>query len=458
MASPVQEGQTVSLRVDSLAYGGEGVGRVERFPVFVPYTAPGDLAEVRLTRVHKRFARGEVVRLLEPGPGRVEPFCPRYGTCGGCQWQHLAYEVQVQAKTQLVRDALTRIGGLSSVPVRDTISAPEHHSYRNKVEVALAPAPAGWHLGYHRRGSPEVVDVETCPLLKPRLNELLSAVRETLREFAYPPYDVRTSAGLVREFSLRCNQAEEEATLLFITGRREVPHKRPFFTALRERCPFLVGFAHHARTRASQKPQGRPVGALEGRPLREQFGEVTLEISPASFFQVNVPQLENLWRTLRLCLLLGEGDTIVDAYAGVGTFALRLAPEVEQVIAVEVYRPAAQDARHNARRNGCENVTVERGAAEEILPRLAAEGLRAAVVLLDPPRSGCQERVLRASVSLGPHTLVYLSCDPTTLARDLRRLAALDYLPALIQPFDFFPQTYHVETLVVLKPARLTQD
>jgi 23S rRNA (uracil1939-C5)-methyltransferase len=459
------------------------VGRVESFPLFVPDTAPGDVVDVRVTETQARFGRAEVTQIVTPAPDRATPACPYFGTCGGCHWQHLSPAAQLAAKTSMVREALEHLGHLSNPPVRPCYPSPEVWHYRHKADFAVAPAEEGFHLGFHGRTPYEIVDIASCPLLHPTLNQLLAAFRELLTEWSAPPgdplpgrgtarhpfptfrnpkseirnpkweappYDLRTGRGLVRGVSLRVAAGTGEATALLITGRREFPGKREFVARWRERCPALVGVAHHARTRASQSPTGRAVGEILGRPLWERIEDLYFQVSPTSFFQVNPALIPPLWETMEEGLCLTGREVVLDAYSGVGTLALRLARSARQVLGIEQDAGAVRDARASARRNNIYPFEALREPAETALPRLAADGQACAALVLDPPRRGCDPRVLRAALALRPPRIVYVSCDPATLARDLRTLTEGGYTLQFVQPFDFFPQTYHVECVAAL--------
>jgi 23S rRNA (uracil1939-C5)-methyltransferase len=510
MACPLTPGQVGHLTIESLAFGGEGVGRVESFPLFVPDTAPGDVMDVRVTEAQARFGRAEVVQIVTPAPDRTTPACPYFGTCGGCHWQHLSPTAQRAAKTSIVRETLEHLGHLSNPPVRPCYPSPEVWHYRHKADFAVAPAEEGFHLGFHGRDPREVVDIASCPLLHPTLNQLLAAFRELLTEWNVlpddprrpevcatsatgsgnpksairnrgregeggggkrreeergsrnpqsairnpqweaPPYDPRIGRGLVRGVSLRVAAGTGEATALLVTGRREFPGKREFVARWRERCPALVGVAHHARTRASQSPTGRAVGEILGRSLWERIEDLHFQVSPTSFLQVNPALIPPLWETVEEGLRLTGREVVLDAYSGVGTLALRLARSARQVIGIEQDSGAVRDARASARRNNIHPFEALREPAETALPRLAAVGQACDALVLDPPRRGCDPRVLRAALALRPPRIVYVSCDPATLARDLHTLTEGGYTLQFVQPFDFFPQTYHVECVAAL--------
>ncbi|MCC7494375.1 MAG: 23S rRNA (uracil(1939)-C(5))-methyltransferase RlmD [Fimbriimonadaceae bacterium] len=441
----------LELQIDSLAFGGEGVGRVDGLTVFVIDACPGDRLRIELTERRERFARGRVLDVVEPSPQRVAAVCELAGQCGGCDWQHVDYPAQVAAKTRAVADTLARLGKLPDVPVAPTVPSPVPFGYRNKVELACTGTAGAVELAYHQRDPQQLVSVDFCPLALPEVNGLLEQVAGWLSESGWSVWDPATSDGLLREVGLRYSVSTREATLLLTTGRRELPEKVVRWEALRERFPQLVGLRHFARTRASQNLVGKPVGDLLGRPLRVKTAGLSLRVSPEAFFQVNDLQLDALHAALRAALDPQEGDRLADLYGGVGTFGLPLAREVGEVNILELDPTAAQDARSNARFNQLENVQVLRGQVEQEFGELLRDS-RVDGVILDPPRRGLSDGVVRLVAKARPKRVAYISCDPATLARDLQRFAGEGYQTLGVQPVDLFPQTYHIESVATLAP------
>jgi 23S rRNA (uracil1939-C5)-methyltransferase len=444
-------GDHATLTIDSLAFGGDGVGRHKGLAIFVPGVCPGETVEIVITEVKSSFARAELLSVTAAAPERTAPFCPVYGRCGGCQLQHLAYPAQVAAKTGFVRDALARLAKMPDVPVAEAIASPLPIGYRNKIELEVTiDAEARLALAYHGAAPDERVVIDDCPLALPELNILVDTVREWLNQTGWPAYDAGSSQGLVRGVGLRYSASQREATLLLTSGRRDLPDKKPWLDRLRAGEPRLVGIRHRARTRASQSPHGRPVSERLGRPLRVLLpGGLSLRVTPEAFFQVNEWQLPALLEQVRLALDPQPGDHLVDAYAGVGTFGLALAGAVGRVTLIEVEPEAVRDAEANVAFNKLANVVLAAGQVEQ---RLAALGREARVdkLILDPPRQGCSEAVVRVAAGLRASRMAYVSCDPATLARDLARFAAHGYRTIGVQPLDLFPQTYHVESVATL--------
>ncbi|NUP98265.1 MAG: 23S rRNA (uracil(1939)-C(5))-methyltransferase RlmD [Armatimonadetes bacterium] len=448
------EGQEVTLTINGLAFGGEGVGRVEQVPVFVPDVCPGEVVSAQISEVKKRFARGRLEQVIEPAPARVAPPCPIFGICGGCQLQHLDYPAQVAAKTQMVADIMTRVGHLPDVPIAATVPSALPFGYRNKVELTCAPAADGTlALHFHQREADRLVEVAHCPIALPEVNLLIEELGYWLNETGWPAYDPATGEGLVRSLALRYSTSAREATVVLTTGRRELPEKNLAIDRLRKRLPQVVGLRHLARTRASQSAEGRPVGDLVGRPLRFKVADLSLRVSPEAFFQVNDLMLEPMWQHLRTALEPRSQDHLADLYGGVGTFGMLLARDVERVTILEIDSTAAHDARANARFNELAQVEVVRGQVEQNLADLHRE--RAInLVVLDPPRRGLSEGVIGVLARLKPRRIAYISCDPATLARDLERFAQAGLGTLGVQPFDLFPQTGHIESIATIAPRR----
>ncbi len=451
--TPLSLNQQIDVTIESLAFGGEGVGRVNGVPVFVADVCPGERVVARVTDARRNFARARVVELDRPAPERTPPLCPLHGTCGGCDWQHVDYPAQVAAKTRIVRDTLARVGHLPDVPVAETIASPVPYGYRNKVELAAFTADDGaLALGYPGRDAAQLVAVDQCPIALPEVNALIDQVGAWLSATGWPAYDPDSSEGLVREVGLRCSTSTREATVLLTTGRRELPEKGPWIDSLRRELPQIVGFRHFARTRASQTAVGKPVGDLHGRPLRFKVAGLSLRVSPEAFFQVNEFLLEALVGCLREALEPAARDHVADLYGGVGTFGLSLAREVGRSTILEFDSAAAHDARANVQFNKLDNVEVIRGQVEQQFGAVHRDR-RVDLVILDPPRRGCSEGVIQLIARAQPRRVAYVSCDPATLARDLQRFAAAGYQTLRVQPVDLFPQTYHIESVATLAPG-----
>lgn len=449
--SMLKEGQVYPAVIEGYASGGEGVARVEGMAVFVNGALRGERVEVLIEHIGHSAAWGRIETLTEPSPARIEPDCPYYGTCGGCQFRHMTYEEELEAKRQRVEDALRRIGGVD-IPVSVIHGAENTQRYRNKVQFPVASGAVGYYAGRTHK----VVDIADC-LLQPELDTVCrTAVKDWMKRFQVPAYDERTGKGLVRHLFLRTNSTGEVLCCLVINGK-SLPHENELVDALRAAAPTLAGVVLSVNTRKTNVILGNEFRTLWGRDwLEEKLCGHTFRLSVPSFFQVNREQAEVLYRRALDFAALTGSETVVELYCGIGTISLTLAERAKQVIGVEVVPQAVEDAKENARRNGLEGKTrFECGDAGDLAAKLEEEGVRPDVVVVDPPRKGLAPEVVDTIVRMKPDRVVYVSCDPATLARDVKRFGGLGYVPTKAEAVDLFPRTAHVESIVLLshKPS-----
>lgn len=443
----LKEGKVYPAVIDGYASGGEGVARIEGMAVFVKGGLLGERAEVLIEHIGHSAAWGHIEKLLEPSPERLEPDCPYYGTCGGCQFRHMTYTEELEAKRRRVEDALRRIGGVD-LPVSVIHGAENTRRYRNKVQFPVSEGAVGYYQGRTHR----VVDIADC-LLQPEADTACrAAVKGWMERFSVPAYDEKTGHGLVRHLFLRTNSADEVLCCLVINGKK-LPHGEELVEALRQAAPGLSGVVLSVNTKRTNVILGDAFRTLWGRDwLEEELCGHRFRLSAPSFFQVNREQTEVLYRRALDFAALTGWETVVELYCGIGTISLTLAECAKQVIGVEVVPQAVADARENARRNGLEGRTrFECGDASDLAVQLEKEGVRPDVVVVDPPRKGLAPEMVDTIVRTAPDRVVYVSCDPATLARDVRRFSAGGYVPLRAEAVDLFPRTAHVETIVLLQ-------
>lgn len=442
----LQEGQIYRAVIEGCASDGSGVARIDGMAVFVKGAIRGETADVYIEHIGHNAAWGRVQALILPSPARVEPDCPYYGACGGCQFRHMSYPEELEAKRQRVEDALTRIGG-AAVPVEVIHGAADAARYRNKVQFPVA----GGSIGYYRGRTHQVIDIPDC-LLQPEADTACrAAVKNWMERFHIPAYDEKTGKGLVRHLYLRTNQAGLALCCLVVNGKK-LPHSEELVAALRGAAPGLVGVVLSVNTKKTNVILGSEYRTLWGRDwLEETLCGHAFRLSVPSFFQINRAQTEILYgRALEFAGLTGA-ETVVDLYCGIGTISLTLAERAGQVIGVEVVPQAIEDAKENARRNGLADKTrFECGDASALAAQLEQEGVRPDVVVVDPPRKGLAPDVVDTIARMSPDRVVYVSCDPATLARDVKRFAGLGYHPVRAEAVDLFPRTAHVETVALL--------
>lgn len=438
--------------MDRLSYGGRGVARADGYVVFVPYTAPGDRIRARLVRAKRSFGEAELVEVLEPSPERVFPPCPYFGECGGCTWQHLGYPAQLVAKEQIVRESLERLGGLRDVPLQPILPAPQTLGYRNKMEFAFHPqATLGLHVpGFFDR----VLEIDECLLPSPVASAILRDVKAFVREHNLACYDPRPRQGLLRHLVYREAVRTGQVLVAVVTTPGTFPEGPELARRLVERHPQVRGVLWAQSSSLSDAVVVDRLEVLWGEnTIDEELGGLRFRIGLDTFFQTNTVQAE---RMVHLALELVDPrpqDRVVDLYCGVGTFALALARQAEFVWGVEVVPAAVEAARENAARVGIRNVEFVQGEVRTALPELVARTGPPDLVVLDPPRSGAGGKVMRKVGRASPRRVLYVSCNPTTLAADLKELLPFGYAVRVVQPVDLFPQTYHVETLVLLDRA-----
>ena len=460
MARP-KRGEILSLTIDDLAYGGEGVGRADGYVVFVPGGLPGDRLQVRLVQARSRFGRGAIEAVLEPSPQRVEAPCPYFGRCGGCRLQHVAYPAQLAYKAKQVADALERIGGLRDVPVRPIIGADEIFGYRNKMEFTVArprrgaagAAEGGLVVGLHETERYDaVLDIERCLLQSDRMNALLAEARAFFADRGLSVYEQDTGEGLLRFLMLREGRHTGELMTNVVTSAPAVSELAPLVARLQAREPGTTSVIMNVNPKKASVAVGVEEHLLGGRDhIREGVGGLVFRVSANSFFQTNTRQAERLFDLVMDSTGLTGAETVIDLYSGTGAISLLLARRARWVYGVELAQAAVDDAGANAAANGITNCTFLAGEVRFVLPSLIAKGVTAEVVVADPPRAGFHPKALHALITLGAQRIVYVSCNPTTLARDLGELARGGYRVEWVQPVDMFPHTPHIEAVARLE-------
>ncbi len=453
MARP-KRGEILSLTIDDLAFGGEGVGRADGYVVFVPGGLPGDRLRVRLVQVRSRFGRGVIDAIEEPSPQRVEAPCPYFGRCGGCRLQHMAYPAQLAFKAKQVVDALERLGGLKGIEVQPIIGATETFGYRNKMEFTVArdskePMVVGLHEA-DRYDS--VLDIDRCLLQSDRMNALLGEARDFFIERGLTVYEQDSGEGLLRFLMLREGTHTGELMANVVTSAPAVSEVAPLAQRLQARDAGTTSVVMNVNPKKASVAVGVEEHLLGGRDhIRESVGGLTFQVSASSFFQTNTRQAERLFELVIDSAGLTGTETVYDLYSGTGAISLLLARRARWVYGVEVAQAAVDDAGVNAAANGITNCTFVCGEVRFVLPSLIAKGVTAEVVVADPPRAGFHPKALHALITLGARRIVYVSCNPTTLARDLGELVRGGYRLEWVQPVDMFPHTPHIEAVARLE-------
>ena len=445
-----RQGELVEVSITDLNDTGEGVGRLGGRVVFVPDTVTGDRVLVRLVQVKPNYATGKLHQVLEESPHRIRAKCMVADKCGGCQWQHIASEYQQSAKHNLVVQALERIGGFTAPPVAPILTADSSLAYRNKATYPLRRSATGQvQAGYFQKGSHQLINLNQCPVQDSRLNPLLAEIKQDIQQLGWSIYDERRHQGRLRHLSLRIGRRTGEMLLTLIATDWNLKDLEVQAQKWLTRYPKLVGIFVNRNPNRTNVIFGSETRCIAGQPyLREEFAGLEFQLLPETFFQVNTEAAEALLNAIAQQLALQGDEVLVDAYCGIGTFTLPLAQRVRQAIGLEVQPASVEQAQLNAQRNGISNVIFKTGTVETLLPQL---GITPDVVLLDPPRKGCDREVIETLLDTLPGRIVYISCKPATLARDLKLLCQTgSYQLTHVQPADFFPQTSHVECAAFL--------
>ena len=442
----LEKNRIYRAHIDGYSSEGLGIARIDGQVVFVHGAVRGETCDVLVMKVLKNAAFGKIAALAEPSPARRQPDCPYYGRCGGCDFRHMSYEEELWAKRARVQDALTRIGG-AEVTVEEILGAEQPLHYRNKSIYPISPAG---EVGFYRARSHQVVHVEHCLIQKPEADALAQAVRDYIARFQVEPYNEATGRGLLRHLYVRTSCRGESLACLLVNGSR-LPHEQELVDMLRAAAPGVCGVVLGENTRRGNAILGDRYRTLWGRDyLTDTLCGLELRLSVPSFYQVNHDQAQRLYeKALEYAGLTGR-ELAVDLYCGAGTITQVLARRARHVIGGEIVPEAIRDAEDSARRNGVENVEFLCGDASRLAAELRQRGLRPDVICVDPPRKGLAPDVVEAAASMTPGRIVYVSCDPATLARDVARFAPLGYCPVRACAVDLFPGTAHIETVCLL--------
>jgi 23S rRNA (uracil1939-C5)-methyltransferase len=451
--APVQKNETVEVTFEDLSHDGSGVAKVEGYTLFVPEALPGERATIKVLKTKKGYGFGKLVELKEKSPDRTEPPCPIYEKCGGCQLQHMTYEGQMKQKQKHMKDALERIGGLKDVIVHSTLGMDEPWRYRNKAQVPIGEREGGLVAGFYQKGSHRIIDMDSCIIQKETNDKVVQIVKGIADDYNVRAYDENRHKGVLRHVIARYGQNTGEIMIVLVTKEKDLSNRKNIIRAITDAIPDVKSIVQNINQKRTNTIFGEETRVLWGRDvIYDTIGNIKFAISARSFFQVNPEQTEVLYNKALEYADLSGTETVMDAYCGIGTISLFLAQQAGHVYGVEIVSEAVEDARRNAELNELGNVTFEVGEAEKVIPAWHKEGIKADVIVVDPPRKGCDEALLQTIIDMKPRRVVYVSCNPATLARDLRILEDGGFQTEEVQPVDMFPQTVHIEA--VAKIAR----
>ena len=451
-----KKNEVFQVRIEDMSSEGEGIGKTDGFAWFIKDTVNGDLVEASVMKMKKSYGFARLVRIIEPSPDRTEPKCPVARPCGGCQLQNMSYEAQLRFKENKIRNNLQRIGGLTEIPMEPIIGMEEPWRYRNKAQFPFGRDKSGKIItGFYAGRTHQIIECEDCLLGVKENEKILECIRSHMEEHHIAPYDENAHTGLVRHVLIRKGfRTGELMVCLVLNGKvKKLTAAEELVEKLRKLYPeAMTSISCNVNTEKTNVIMGKEIVNLYGPGfITDYIGNVKYQISPLSFYQVNPVQTERLYQTALEYAGLNGGEVVWDLYCGIGTISLFLAQKAKKVYGVEIVPQAIDDARENAKINGFENVEFFVGKAEEVLPQQYEKNqVYADVIVVDPPRKGCDEVCLSTIVKMAPKRVVYVSCDSATLARDVKYLGEHGYRVERVRGCDMFPNSGHIETVIAL--------
>lgn len=447
---PVEKNKEYIVEITGFGSEGEGVAKVQDFTIFIPRAIKGEKCKIKVIKVNKSFAFGKLLEVIEASPYREEPICSIYSQCGGCQIQHLSYEGQLEFKRQKVQEIMKRIGKID-VEVMPVMGMENPYRYRNKVQLPVSRENEEISIGFYAQRTHRIINIDKCHIQEEIGDRVIFIAKEWIKKYNIETYNEESHKGIVRHIMIRKAFRTGEVMVVIVTRGEELPYKNEFVDMMIKNIPGLVSVVQNINKDKTNVVLGLKNKTLWGKDtIVDYIGKYKFNISPLSFFQVNPVQTEILYgKALEYAGLTGE-EIVFDAYCGTGTISLFLSEKAKKVYGVEIIPEAIENAKINAVENGVSNAEFIVGKSEEVIPELLNRGIVADVVVVDPPRKGCEKSLLEAIAKSKPKRIVYVSCDPATLARDLGILEELGYKTVKVQPVDMFPMSNHVETVIQL--------
>ncbi|MRX73649.1 23S rRNA (uracil(1939)-C(5))-methyltransferase RlmD [Bacillus lacus] len=445
----IEKGQTFPLTIKRLGINGEGVGYFKKQVVFVPGALPEEEVVVEATTISPKFATAKIKKIRKQSPHRVKPPCPVYEECGGCQLQHLGYQQQLKEKRDIVIQSLQRHTKLNveEMDIRPTIGMENPWDYRNKSSFQVGMKGNKVIAGLYGMDSHRLVPIQNCMVQHPATNKATETVRQILQDFGVSIYDERKRKGIVRTVVVRTGFQTGEVQVVLITARKDLPRRDVIVSEIRKRLPEVKSIIQNINGEKTSVIFGQETLHLEGEEvIQETLGDLTFELSARAFFQLNPVQTVVLYDEVKKAAKLTGKEKLVDAYCGVGTIGLWLAKDAKEIRGMDIIEAAIEDARKNAKKHGIHNAQYTAGTAEQLLPKWVKQGWKPDAIVVDPPRTGCDQKLLQTIKEVKPTTFIYVSCNPSTLAKDIQFLSK-EYKVEYIQPVDMFPHTAHVECI-----------
>lgn len=452
MAFSVNRNDRINVYVEDLTHDGSGVGKVDGYPLFIPGALPGEEVDIQVGKTLKNYGFARLLSVTKASPDRIQPPCHVFDECGGCQLQHLSYEAQLKQKQKTVRDVIDRIAKLPHVPVHPVKGMDNPWRYRNKSQIPFSERDGKIVSGFYKTRTHHIVDTDICLIQSEEADDLMTILKQELHNIGMDAYDERTNLGLLRHLIVRKARATGEVMVILVTRKKKFTQQKEAIELIKRMVPDVTSIMQNVNSERTNVIFGDETKCLYGKDvIIDSIGGIDFEISARSFYQINPQQTEVLYgQALDYANLTGD-ETVLDAYCGIGTISLFLAQKAKDVYGVEIVPEAIEDAKRNAELNNITNAHFEAGAAEVVIPKLYAEGKRFDVLVVDPPRKGCDEELLNTILEYKPKRVVYVSCNPGTLARDLRILEDGGYRTQEVQPVDMFPHSSHVECVAWLE-------
>ena len=452
MSAPIKKNDRQTVYIEDLTHDGNGVAKIDGYPLFIQGALPGETAEIHVMKTLKNYGFAKVINILEKSPDRVEAPCVYFSQCGGCQLQHLSYEGQLKWKQNMVANVMKRLGKIDA-PVLPVKGMEEPWHYRNKSQIPFAQNEAGQMVaGFYKTKSHSIVDMERCLIQTGEADVVMADLKRELETLGVRPYDEKSHQGMLRHVVVRKGRATGEVMVVLVTKSKKFPQASAAIEKIRALIPNVTSIVQNVNGEKTNVIFGNDTFTLWGKDtIEDTIGNVRFEISARSFYQVNPVQTEVLYKQALDYAQLTGNERVIDAYCGIGSISLFLAQKAGHVMGVEIVEQAIEDAKRNAALNGFTNTYFEAGPAEEVIPRWYKEGKEADVLVVDPPRKGCDEALLNTIIEQKPKRVVYVSCNPATLARDLRILEDGGYKTKEVQPVDMFPHTTHCEAVAWLE-------